>query len=195
MNPTGLSCGNRRATSCAGGLSLGRWAATRDRSSDKEDVMQPFSSAARLVATLALSAAIGLLTLESANAEPAFVRSAAGSELAWGPCPDFFPAGCNIAVLHGDPAKPNADVFFRVPGEYDLPKHWHTSAERMVLVSGELSVTYEGQDAVVLKPGMYAYGPAKAPHHGRCVSKKPCTLFIAFETPVDATAVASPATQ
>ena len=120
-----------------------------------------------------------------AVAEPARARSVDDPRLEWGPCPEFFPAGCQIAVLHGDPTKPNSDVFFRVPGNYDLPRHWHGSAERMVLVAGELSVTYAGQEAVVLKAGMYAYGPAKAPHHGRCVSSQPCTLFIAFEGPVD----------
>ena len=121
-----------------------------------------------------------------ATSEPARARSVDDATLEWGPCPEFFPAGCQIAVLHGDPAAPNADVFFRVPANYDLPKHWHGSAERMVLVTGELSVTYEGQAAVVLKPGMYAYGPPRAAHHGRCVSAQPCTLFIAFEGPVDA---------
>ena len=54
----------------------------------------------------------------------------------------------------------------------------------MVLVTGELDVTYDGQPTVHLKPGMYAYGPPKAPHDGRCVSEAPCTLFIAFELPV-----------
>jgi quercetin dioxygenase-like cupin family protein len=96
-------------------------------------------------------------------------------------------------VLHGNPAQPNADVFFRVPGRYDLPAHWHTSPERIVLVSGELHLSYDGQTPAVLRPGMYAYGPAKAVHRGRCVSAEPCVLFIAFEGPVDATAVVAPA--
>jgi quercetin dioxygenase-like cupin family protein len=157
--------------------------------------MRPIPHAAGLLASVSvLSAAIGLLPTQGAEAEPAYARSATDPELTWGPCPEFFPVGCKIAVLHGDPAKPNADVFFRVPGGYDLPEHWHSSAERMVLVSGELSVTYQGQEAIVLKPGMYAYGAPKAPHHGRCIGETPCTLFIAFEQPVDATAVASPAT-
>lgn len=124
--------------------------------------------------------------------EPAVARGVDDAKLQWGPCPDFFPAGCQIAVLHGDPAKPNADVFFRVPARYDLPPHWHTSAERMVLVSGELHVTYNGQEPAVLKPGMYAYGPAKAVHRGRCASEEPCVLFIAFEGPVDAIPVTAP---
>jgi quercetin dioxygenase-like cupin family protein len=81
---------------------------------------------------------------------------------------------------------------FGVPGNYDLPAHWHHSAERMVLVTGELHVTYDGQPTAVLEAGMYAYGPPKAPHSGRCVSNQPCVLFIAFESPVGATAVANP---
>ena len=89
-------------------------------------------------------------------------------------------------MLHGDPGKPNVDVFFKVPARSKLPMHWHSSAERMVLVAGELHVTYEGQKAVVMKPGTYAYGPAKRPHGGDCVSAVPCVLFIAFESPLDA---------
>ena len=131
----------------------------------------------------------------SANAwaaEPAVSHSVSDPELEWGACPEFFPAGCEIAILHGDAAKPNADVFFRVPGNYHLPHHWHSSAERMVLVAGELHVTYDGQATTVLKAGTYAYGPPEAPHSGRCVSDEPCVLFIAFEQPVDATEVVAP---
>lgn len=120
--------------------------------------------------------------------EPALARAARDPGLAWGPCPEFMPKGCRIAVLHGDPAKPNADVFFEVPGGSEIAEHWHSSAERMVLVSGELHVTYRGQEKVVLTPGMYAYGPAKSPHRASCTSGDPCVLFIAFESPVDAVA-------
>jgi hypothetical protein len=150
---------------------------------------------AERISVTTIFVAISVVALPSSGEparEPALARSAGDTGLEWGPCPEFFPAGCQIAVLHGDPGKPNADVFFRVPGRYDLPAHWHTSPERMVLVSGELHVTYQGQDPTILKPGMYAYGPAKAVHSGRCASATPCVLFIAFEGPVDATAVAAP---
>lgn len=106
--------------------------------------------------------------------------------LKWGPCPAFLPAGCQIAVLNGDPAKPNADLFFKVPAKSKLPLHWHTSAERLLLVSGELHVTYQGQAAKIMKAGTYAYGLPKLPHSGVCVSAVACVLFIAFESPVDA---------
>lgn len=48
-----------------------------------------------------------------------------------------------------------------------------------------------GQEAVVLRRGTYAYGPAKAVHQARCVSDEASVLFIAFEEPVDATPAAA----
>lgn len=110
-------------------------------------------------------------------------------ELQWRPCPDFLPEGCTIAVLHGDPSRPNVDIFFRVPANSKIAEHWHTSAERMVLVSGELEVTYKGEEPQLLKKGSYAYGPAKKPHSAKCGDQGPCVLFIAFEEPLDAFAM------
>lgn len=129
----------------------------------------------------------------SAQAAPeaALAKSADDAGLQWGPCPAFLPAGCGIAVLHGDPSKPNVDILFRVPGRSDIALHTHTSAERMVLVAGELFVTYDGQAPARLTPGMYAYGPAGRPHSGHCVSDIPCVLVIAFEGPLDAAPAAA----
>ena len=123
-----------------------------------------------------------------AEAEPALARTMSDADIAWGPCPPFLPQGCGLAVLHGDAAKPNSDVFLRIPAHALLPMHWHSSAERMILVAGELKVTYQGQPEAVLKAGSYAYGPAKRPHEGACTSDNDCVLFIAFEGPVDAIA-------
>ena len=121
--------------------------------------------------------------------EQALTRDASDVQLNWGPCPPFLPKGCGIAVLQGDPAKPNVDVFLKVPSKATLPRHLHTSAERMVLVAGELHVEYDGHKTAVLKPGTYGYGPAKLPHKGFCASDVPCVLFIAFESPLDAVPV------
>lgn len=114
-------------------------------------------------------------------------KAANDPSLKWGACPPIFTApGCEIAALNGDPAKPNADVFLRVPGGYVIPPHRHSSAERMILVSGEMQVRYKGNPAATLASGHYAYGPAGLPHEASCLSTEPCTLFIAFEGPVDA---------
>ncbi len=128
---------------------------------------------------------------EMPGTEQALTQNADDAQLKWGPCPPFLPEGCAIAVLHGDPAQDNLDIFLKVPAKSTIPLHWHTSAERMVLVAGELHVTYDGQEMAILRPGTYAYGPAKRPHHGFCASADPCVLFIAFESPLDAVPVES----
>lgn len=137
------------------------------------------------LATLAVLAGIASPTAVLSD-EPAFTRTADSPELTWGPCPPFMPDGCRIAVLHGDPAKPAADVFFKLPAGTRAPLHWHNSAERMVLVNGRMQVVYEGQEPVVLEAGTYAYGPSRREHHATCVSDEDCILFIAFEEPLDA---------
>ena len=121
-----------------------------------------------------------------AQSSAPLVIAASDKAIQWGPCPDFLPKGCQVGVLHGDPAKPNVDVFFKVPGKSRIAAHKHTSAERMVLVQGEMQVTYEGHKPVTLKRGSYAYGPAELVHEAACLSTEPCVLFIAFEQPLDA---------
>ena len=118
--------------------------------------------------------------------EPAFTWTADAPDLQWGPCPPFMPEGCELAVLQGDPAGLNADVFFKMAPNTTVPMHWHTSAERMVLVSGQMRVNYQGQRPVTLEPFTYAFGPAELPHETRCGDAGECILFIAFEEPVDA---------
>ncbi len=139
---------------------------------------------------------LAALTLAACNSQPAppdaapvsttpIARAAQDTALAWAPCADVFPAGCEIVVLHGDARTPNADVFFRVPAGYAIPAHSHASAERMVLVTGQMTLKYQGAPETTLAVGQYAYGPAGLPHRAACVSAEPCTLFIAFEQPVN----------
>lgn len=117
---------------------------------------------------------------------PAMAWAHDDESLQWEACPDFLPEGCAIVVLNGDPAGDAADAFFKVPGGASIPRHRHTAAERMVLVSGALRVTYDGHDPVDLDTGMYAYGPAGLPHDGECAPGADCVLFISFDGPVDA---------
>jgi quercetin dioxygenase-like cupin family protein len=142
--------------------------------------------ARRIVLSVGLTLCCGFSTTPLLAQERALSLAAKDPDLKWGPCPPFLPKGCQIAVLHGDPSQTNTDLFFKVPAKSTVARHWHTSAERMILVSGELHVTYDGHKTAVLKPGSYAYGPAKLPHKADCKSSTPCVLFIAFEAPVDA---------
>ena len=137
------------------------------------------------LANAAAPAATAAPAAMPASSEAPLVKAAADPALAWGPCPAPLPTGCELAVLHGDPAKPNADVLLRMPGGYAIPPHRHSSAERMILVGGQMEVKYQGAAAATLNPGNYAYGPANLPHRATCIGAMPCTLFVAFEGPVD----------
>ena len=118
--------------------------------------------------------------------EKALVISHKDKSLEWGSCPAFIPKGCEIAVLQGDPAKNNLDIFFKVPSDFKIPYHNHTSQERMVLVSGTLDVTYDNQQKATIKTGDYAFGPAKLPHSAYCHKGDDCVLYIGFVAPLDA---------
>ncbi len=117
--------------------------------------------------------------------EQSELKTVNDKDLVWHPAPDFLPK-CTFTVLHGDMSQPNLDVFFKVPANTKVPKHWHHSQERMILISGELEVQYEGEPVQVMKTGSYAYGPAKKPHSAKCLDKGPCVLFIALVEPFDA---------
>lgn len=138
-----------------------------------------------LVFTLYSGTVMGQQSNEMAT-EMSSVKTHMDADIQWGPCPPFMPEGCGIAVLNGDPAKNNVDIFFKVEANSDIPKHWHNSAERMILVSGKLYVTYDGEKERILNVGSYAFGPATKPHIARCGDEGPCVLFIAFEEPLDA---------
>lgn len=136
-----------------------------------------------------LLAAAALLTSASAQAQVPERPLAIGYDdaaIVWSPCPAVFPVGCSLTVLHGDPARPGSDVLLRVAPGQALPDHSHTSAERMMLAAGRLTVKYRGAEESTLTPGTYAYGPAGVVHGAVCISDTPCMLFIAFDGPVDA---------
>ena len=134
---------------------------------------------------LFIATLLSLASAVAAQEHPVVIDPQADS-VAWGACPPIFDSGCRIAVLHGDPSRPNSDLLLRIPAGTTLPPHTHSSAERMVLISGELMVRYQGHPQLTLQPGHYAFGPAGLPHLATCLGSAPCDLFIAFEGPVDA---------
>lgn len=140
----------------------------------------------RVLFGLGLAASLSAVTgVRAETPEPGLASSPFGDELPWGACPAFMPKGCQLAVLHGTPDQDNADVYFKVPAKSSIPLHRHSSPRRMILVAGEMRITYEGQETMTLKPGHYAYAPAKRAHDGYCASRTSCILFIAFESPLD----------
>lgn len=148
-----------------------------------------YTSGSRRLSVAAVGVSLALL-LAAASADAIAednMRSISPEDpsLKWGPCPDIFAKGCEVAVLHGDPAKGPSDVYLRMPKNYDMPVHWHTSPEHIVVVKGKFSAAFEGNKKAA---GTYTYIPSKVPHSARCDKSGPCVIFISFESPVDAVA-------
>lgn len=123
--------------------------------------------------------------LEDNKTELSVVKTADDIDLKWNPAPDFFP-NCSFTILHGDIEKPNLDFFFKIEANTEVVNHTHNSPERMILITGVLEVTYEGEKTQILKAGTYTYGPARKPHKAKCLDKGPCVLFVAMINPFDA---------
>lgn len=132
-----------------------------------------------------LTLGLNAQTNELSGAETSFTTTIDHKDLNWLPAPDFFP-GCSFTILHGDISEPNLDLFFKIEPNTEVLNHTHNSPERMILISGDLEVQYEGENPVVLKSGSYAYGPGGKPHKAKCLDNGPCVLFIALVDPFDA---------
>jgi mannose-6-phosphate isomerase-like protein (cupin superfamily) len=118
------------------------------------------------------------------HSEMSIANTISDANLIWNPAPDFFP-NCSFTILNGDMSKPNLDFFFKIEPNTEVVSHSHNSPERMIIITGELEVTYEGEATRILKPGSYAYGPAGKPHKAKCLDSGPCVLFIALVDPFD----------
>jgi quercetin dioxygenase-like cupin family protein len=70
---------------------------------------------------------------------PSLSASAQAPALAWGPAPAVFPAGARMAVLHGNPGKPELfTVRLDFPNGYTIPPHFHPTDENVTVISGSL---------------------------------------------------------
>jgi hypothetical protein len=83
------------------------------------------SSTAASLAVLALSAALAVTPALAEQAEEKAISwTHDDPDLEWLDCPPFMPEGCGIAVLQGNPAEYNADLFFLWPAGTGAPLHW-----------------------------------------------------------------------
>jgi ketosteroid isomerase-like protein/quercetin dioxygenase-like cupin family protein len=113
----------------------------------------------------------------AAPPEPTTFVARSGSALTWGDFgPTGFPPGAKRAVLSGDPSKPGPFVIrLNFPDGYQVPLHWHPTAESVTLISGgvnfgmgntaDMSATqaYSAGDFVVIPARHAHYLTARGP--------------------------------
>jgi hypothetical protein len=90
-------------------------------------------------------------------------------DMPWGPCPPTLPAGCQIAVLEGDPKQPTLFTLrFRTDHAFELRPHTHPRHERVTILEGKVGVGFgdviERDNVRWFGPGDY-YVNAKGAHH------------------------------
>ena len=106
----------------------------------------------------------------AAKAAPAKHVIMTTGDIKWGPAPDGLPAGAQVAVLDGDPAKPGAPFVIRakMPDGYKVMPHWHPADESLTVISGSFSVgmgdAWNESSLKELKAGEYGRMP-KMMHH------------------------------
>jgi quercetin dioxygenase-like cupin family protein len=64
--------------------------------------------------------------------------------------------------------------------------HTHNSHERMILISGDLEVQYQGEKVTVLKASSYTYSLERKLHRAKYLNNGPCVLFVAMVDLFDA---------
>jgi len=98
----------------------------------------------------------------------------------WLPCIPDKPDVCQFAPFKGDPAKESSHRYVRTAAGFTFPKHWHVSAENLVVISGTVVIDEEGREQA-LHPGDYVYIPVRNIHWGSC--PEPCMFYLSIDGP------------
>jgi hypothetical protein len=114
-----------------------------------------------LKAVVCVSGLLGFASHAEAQVNP--------GDLKWAPAPAVFPAGGQMAVLSGDPAKPGVFVIrLKMPAGYKIPAHQHPTDEYVTVVSGDLSLgmgdKLDPAKSAKLAAGGFALAGAKMNH-------------------------------
>ena len=106
------------------------------------------------------------------------------SELKWVDPPNS-PPGVKLAVLWGDPGKGAHGAMHKFPGGFAAPLHFHSAGHHVVVVSGTLLLTPEGEAEKSLPAGSYFSFTGKKKHVTKCAPGADCVLFIDCGGPWD----------
>lgn len=109
------------------------------------------------------------------------------SQLKWEPMPGL--PGAMQAPLWGHPQKGEHGVMYKWPAGTSVPLHWHSRADRAVVVAGTMLLAPEGKPAVELGPGSFFSFGGHVKHATSCKAGADCVFFLEREGTFDATMV------
>ncbi len=83
-----------------------------------------------------------------------------------------------MAAESGDPASGAATHFVQLESGCEVPWHWHTPVESVMMVSGILRLQAKGGAAALMRHGDFAHMPSRHVHTAKCASSSPCVFFL-----------------
>jgi len=94
------------------------------------------------------------------------------------------PPGSESIVLRGHPSSDGFELFARYPAGHVFPPHWHSANERIILISGKMSIQ-TGLTTKFLEAGGFAYLPAKEVQKMACISSTQCEFYVYWDGKLD----------
>lgn len=88
--------------------------------------------------------------------------------------------GSDGMMVHSDESTGGLDLLVRFPAGRVIPPHFHDSNERIFVVDGELTLRQDGGETL-LKPGGFAFLPARQIQRISCSSKTRCTFYLSWD--------------
>ena len=127
-----------------------------------------------LISLAAAAAALGADT--AAPKKPAHAMTSKAkpvvltpADVKWGDAPPVLSAGAKFAVLEGDPSKAGAyTVRLQMPDGYKIMPHWHPTAEKITVISGEFHAgmgdKFQDEGSLTFPAGSFIVMPAHMHH-------------------------------
>ena len=103
-------------------------------------------------------------------------------KLEFTPIPDM-PACATAAILRGNPRFGPAWVLLKLASGCQVPWHWHSANETLVVISGRGALTMKDGPPLQFVPGAYASLPSRHQHQANCT--RTCLLFNTADAAFD----------
>jgi len=127
-----------------------------------------------------LFCASALLCAAQSTSPQAKIENA--GEMKFAPFPNL-PTCFTGAVEHGDPTTGPVTFFVKGTKGCDVPMHFHSVTEQLMMVNGAARMQVKGYQPRILKAGAFAITPSRHPHHLTCTSA--CEFYVVSDGPFD----------
>lgn len=93
-----------------------------------------------------------------------------------------------MAVVWGDPEVGPSSVYLKIPANFPMAMHAHSSSYHAIVIQGTTKhwdKDESEEEARLLKPGDFFYQGAIRPHQDSYPSEQNVVVFLHFEGPID----------